>query len=323
MEKFKVLATRRIPEVGLDILEPRCELDVFEGEAPIPRDTLLTRVRGKDGMLCLLSDTIDREVIDLAGGRLSVISNYAVGCNNIDVEYATGKGILVTNTPGVLTEATADLTWALLLACARRIPESDRSGRFFGWGPTLMLGFETSGKKIGIVGMGEIGKAVARRARGFGMRIVYHNRKRDLEGERDLGAVYVPMEELLRTSDFVTLHVPLTPETRGLIGRKELGMMKPTAVFLNAARGEIVDEQALVEALREGRIAAAGLDVYQNEPRLSTGLAELENVVLTPHTGSATHEARNKMAIIAAENLVAALTGKRPRNLVNPIAWKG
>jgi glyoxylate reductase len=325
MSKFKVLVTRRIPDSGLKILTETCDLDIFEGEAPISRDVLLKRIKGKDGLLCLLSDKIDKEVVAAGGMSLKVISNYAVGYNNIDVEETTKSGVLVTNTPGVLTDATADLTWALLLACARRIPKSDslvRDGRFVGWSPTLLLGREVYGKTLGIIGMGEIGAAVARRAKGFGMKTIYHNRKRDPETEKELGAMYVSVDDLLKNSDYVSLHVPLTPETRHLIGEKELAMMKPTAILLNASRGEVIDEKALIKALKEGRIDSAGLDVYEKEPRLSPGLAELDNVVLTPHTGSATYESRDRMAVMAAENLVAGLRGERPPNLVNVSVWK-
>lgn len=325
MSKFKVFVTRRIPDSGLKILTETCDLDIFEGEAPISRDVLLKRIKGKDGLLCLLSDKIDKEIVAAGGRSLKVISNYAVGYNNIDVEEATKSGVLVTNTPGVLTDATADLTWALLLACARRIPKSDslvRDGRFVGWSPTLLLGREVYGKTLGIIGMGEIGAAVARRAKGFGMKTIYHNRKRDPEAEKELGAMYVSVDDLLKNSDYVSLHVPLTPETRHLIGEKEFAMMKPTAILLNASRGEVIDEKALIKALKEGRIDSAGLDVYEKEPRLSPGLAELDNVVLTPHTGSATYESRDRMAVMAAENLVAGLRGERPPNLVNVSVWK-
>ena len=325
MPMSRILITRRIPESGLSIIREVAEIDVFEGDSPIPRDVLLNKIEGKDGLLCLLSDRIDKDVIAAGGESLKVISNYAVGYNNIDIEEATRRGILVTNTPGVLTDATADLTWALLLACARRIPISDRfvrDGKFVGWGPKLLLGREVYGKTIGIIGMGDIGTAVARRAIGFGMRILYHNRKRNLEAEKELGAIYVTIEELLRDSDFVSLHVPLSPQTRHLIGDREISQMKPTAILLNASRGEVVDEHALVEALRVGRIDSAGLDVFENEPSLSPGLTELENVVVTPHTGSGTYQSRDRMAMMAAENLIAGLEGKRPPNLVNKSAWK-
>ena len=325
MKEFEVLVTRKIPDAGLDILRKEVNLDIYEGDTPIPRDELIQKIKGKHGLLCLLSDRIDRDVMDAAGTQLKIISNYAVGYNNIDVEEATKRGILVTNTPGVLTDATADLTWALLMACARRIPESDRfvrEGKFVGWGPMLMLGYAVYGRTIGIIGLGDIGTAVARRARGFGMKILYHNRKRNIEGEREIGAVYVPLDVLLKESDFITIHVPLTKETFHLIGEKEIELMKKNAILINVARGEVVDEKALISALKENRIAYAGLDVFENEPQINPELFTLENVVLTPHTGSATYESRNRMAVMAAENLLAGLKGKRPPNLVNTSVWK-
>ncbi|MBC7107661.1 MAG: D-glycerate dehydrogenase [Methanomassiliicoccales archaeon] len=325
MKEFDVLVTRKIPDAGLDILGKEVNLDIYEGDTPIPRGELIHRIKGKHGLLCLLSDRIDRDVMEAAGSQLKIISNYAVGYNNIDVEEATKRGILVTNTPGVLTDATADLTWALIMACARRIPESDRfvrEGKFVGWGPMLMLGYEVYRRTIGIIGLGDIGTAVARRARGFDMRILYHNRKRNIDGEREVGAVYVPLDTLLKESDFVTIHVPLTQETFHLIGEKEIGLMKKNAILINVARGEVVDEKALISALKEKRIAYAGLDVFENEPQINPELFALENVVLTPHTGSATYESRNRMAVMAAENLLAGLKGKRPPNLVNTRVWK-
>lgn len=322
----KVLVTRIIPNSGLEILKGRVDLDVFSEDRPITKEELIHRVKGKEGLYCLLSDRIDRDVIDAAGSQLKVISNYAVGFNNIDVEYATEKGIRVTNTPGALREATADLTWALLMSAARRIPESDgfvREGRFVGWGPMLMLGYDVYGKTIGIVGMGDIGAAVARRAKGFNMRILYHSRSRKVEVERELGAEKVDFDDLLGQSDFISLHVPLTPETRHMIGGREIALMKRSAILINLARGEVVDERALFLALKEKRIAAAGLDVFENEPMLTPGLADLDNVVLTPHTGSATFESRDTMAVMAANDLLLGLEGKRPKNLVNPRVMEG
>lgn len=322
----KVLITRRIPDSGFEILENKVDMDIFEGDRPISKDELLERVKGKDGLYCLLSDRIDREVIEAAGNTLKIISNYAVGYNNIDVAFATQNGVMVTNTPGALREATADLSWALIMAVARRIPESDRfvrEGKFLGWGPKLMLGYEVYGKTIGIVGLGDIGSAVARRANGFNMRILYHSRTRKTELEEELGAVKVELDDLLRESDFISLHVPLTPETRHLIGEREIDLMKDTAIVVNLARGEVIDENALVAALREKRIAGAGLDVFENEPNLTPGLTELYNVVLTPHTGSATFQSRDTMAIMAAQDLLLALSGKRPINLVNPKVLEG
>lgn len=319
MAERRVLVTRRIPKMGLEHLASGADVDVYGGSGPIPREELLQRVQGKDGLLCMLSDRIDAEVMD-AGSRLKVISTYAVGYNNIDVAEASRRGIAVANTPGVLREATADLAFALLMAAARRIPESDRfvrAGKFHGWEPEMMLGREVHGRTLGIVGLGDIGAAVARRAGGFDMEVLYHNRTPSSRAA-EVSATFLPLDELLRRSDFVSLHVPSTRETRHLIGERELGLMKRTAILINASRGEVVDEAALVRALKGGTIAGAGLDVYEREPDLSPGLAELDNVVLTPHTGSGTHEARERMAVMAAQSLLDVLDGRRPKYLVNP-----
>jgi len=322
----KVCVTRLIPEAGLELLKACCgEVLVSPHDRPLRREELIDMVRGCDGVLCTLADVIDAEVMDAAGPACRIFANYAVGYNNIDVEAATQRGILVTNTPGVLTDATADLTWALLLAAARRVVEADnffRSGKWNGWGPMQFLGYDLVGKTLGIVGAGRIGTAVAKRATGFSMNLLYCSRNRHEEIE-SLGARRVDLRTLLRESDFVSLHVPLTPETRHLIGKPELALMKPTAILINTSRGPVVDENALVEALREGRIAAAGLDVYENEPLPAPGLVELKNVVCLPHIGSATHETRSRMAEMAAGNIAAALRGSKPPNLVNPEAWPG
>lgn len=322
----KVLITRRIPDAGFDILENKVEMDIYDEDCPISQEELLARVKGKDGLYCLLSDKIDNEMIEAAGDSLKIISNYAVGYNNIDVAFATEKGVMVTNTPGALREATADLSWALIMAVARRIPESDRfvrEGKFIGWGPKLMLGHEVYGKTIGIVGLGDIGSAVARRAKGFDMRILYHSRTRKTELEEELGALKVDLDDLLRESDFISLHVPLTSQTRHLIGEREIDLMKNTAIIINLSRGEVIDEKALVSALKERKIAGAGLDVFENEPMFAPGLAELDNVVLTPHTGSATFQSRDTMAVMAARDMLSGLSGKRPINLVNPEVLEG
>jgi glyoxylate reductase len=320
---WNVYVTRRIPESGLDILRRVCgTVDIYEGEAPLPRDELLRAVRGRHGILCLLSDRIDAEVMDAAGPQLRGIANYAVGYDNVDVAEATRRRIPVSNTPGVLTETTADLAWSLLMSAARRIAESDRfvrSGKWQGWGPMQMLGVDVYGKTLGLVGAGRIGQAMARRAIGFDMRVLYHDVSR-CEAIEKSGARMVTLDDLLRESDFVSLHVPLTLQTRHMIGRRELRMMKKTAVLVNTSRGAVVDETALVAALRDGVIFAAGLDVYEDEPRLKPGLAELDNVVLAPHIGSGSRETRQKMAEMAAENLAAMLQGKRPPNCVNPDA---
>ncbi len=320
---FSVWVTRRIPQPGLDLLAGFCAIvDVEPEDRPVSRARLLEQVRGRDGVLCHLTDVIDEEVMEAAGPRCRVFANYAVGYNNIDVEAATRRGILVTNTPDVLTETTADLAWALLMAAARRIVESDRflrSGRWDGWGPMQFLGQDVHGAVLGIVGAGRIGRAVARRAAGFDMRLLYT----DPEPRPDmdaLGARRVELPELLSASDFVSLHAPLTPATRHLIGRAELARMKPTACLINTARGPLIDEAALVEALAERRIAAAGLDVYEHEPRVAEGLTALDNVVCVCHIGSATLTTRTRMAEMAAGNMVAALEGRMPPHAVNPQA---
>ena len=323
--KPKVFVTREIPEEGLKLIREYYEVEVWDRYTPPPRDVLLEKVRSVDALVTLLTDRIDRELLDNAP-NLRIIAQYAVGYDNIDVEYATSKGVYVTNTPGVLTDATADLTWALLLAAARRVVEADefvRSGEWWrtgtGWHPLMMLGYQVSGKVLGVIGMGRIGQAVARRAKGFNMRILYYQRHRlpdDLE--RELGAQYVDLETLLRESDFVTIHVPLTHETYHMIGERELKMMKRTAILINTARGAVIDEQALVKALKERWITAAALDVFEQEPLPPDHpLMKLDNVVLAPHIGSATHETRNAMAKLVAENLVAFYRGEVPPTLVN------
>ncbi len=273
----------------------------------MPRRELLRRARGMDGLLCMLSDRVDAELLD-ACPRLRVVANYAVGFDNLDLAAASARGVALTNTPEVLTGATAELAWALLLACARRVLEGDRlvrAGAFRGWDPLLLLGSGLEGKTLGIVGPGRIGRTVARIGRGFGMRILRAGRG-DPRG----------LARLLKASDVVSLHVPLTPATRHLIGKRELGRMKPGAILVNTARGPVVDEKALVEALRSGRLGAAGLDVFEFEPRLVRGLVRLPNAVLLPHLGSATREARRAMAVRAAENLIAGLSGRRPKDLL-------
>jgi glyoxylate reductase len=286
----------------------------------MPRSELLEKIVDTEGLLCILQDIIDEELLDRAP-KLKMVANIAVGYDNVDVAAATALGIRVSNTPGVLTDATADLAFALILAVARRIVEGDnrtRQGEFKYFAPLLFLGSDVSGKSLGIIGLGNIGKAVARRARGFNMPILYYNRRRIPEAEeRELGASYVDVERLLTGSDFVSLHVPLSAETHHLIGKEELARMKPTAFLINASRGPVVDERALVEALKLKRIAGAGLDVYENEPLLTPGLSDLDNVVLLPHTGSATLETRTRMASLAAENLLAGLRGERPPNCLN------
>ena len=327
MKRPRVLVTRRIPEVGLQLLERFCDLKVRGSKLPPSKGELISLVGEVDGILCLLTDRIDEEVVR-AGRRLRVISSYSVGFDHIDVEAATRMGIYVTNTPGVLTDATADHAWALLMAAARRVVEADsyvRSGGWTeGWSPTLFLGESVWGKTIGLIGFGRIGIAVARRARGFHMGILYYRRERAPAGlEEELSAEYKPLEDLLREADFVSLHVPLTDRTWHLIDEDKLRLMKPTAILVNTSRGSVVDQRALIKALKERWIAGAGLDVFEEEPiRPGDPLLRLKNVVLTPHIGSATRETRNKMAVMAAENLISVLKGEEPDHLVNPEVMK-
>lgn len=316
----KVFVTRKIPEPGLDMLKAACEVYVNPEDRVLTKQEIMDGVKDKDALLCLLTDTIDGEVMD-AGPSLKVIANYAVGYNNIDIAAATARRIPVSNTPGVLTETTADLTWALLMAVARRIVEGDkfvRAGKFKGWGPLMLLGTDVYGKTLGIIGLGRIGEAVARRARGFGMRVIYTNSKpRKKPDDQTLGVEYRPLDRLLQEADFISIHAPLTEDTYHLVGEKELKMMKKSAYLINTSRGPVVDEKALVRALQEGEIAGAGLDVFENEPEIAPGLAELDNVVIIPHLGSASLETRTKMATMAAANILAGLRGEVLPNLVN------
>ncbi len=323
MARPKVYVTRQLFDEAMEILERQAEVEVFEGvDNAIPRDLLLTKVRNVDGLLPLLTDNIDAEVMD-AGRKLKVISNMAVGFNNIDLRAATERGIYVTNTPGILTDTTADLAFALIMAVARRVPEADRNVRtgkwIHAWGPKMFIGTDVHGKTLGIVGLGRIGSAIAKRAKGFDMKVVYYDvdRRRDLENE--LGIDYKALEDVLSESDFVSLHVPLTEETFHLIGQQQLSTMKRRAYLINTSRGPVVDEEALYRALRDRTIAGAALDVFEREPiDPNSPLLKLDNVVLTPHIASASVETRTKMAVMAATNLVSVLQGKKPPNLVNP-----
>jgi len=315
--------TRQLFDEALEILRRYAEVEVFEGvDDPAPYELILSKVEDVDGLLCLLTDKIDREVIK-AGRELRVISNCAVGFNNIDVEAATKRGIYITNTPGILTETVADCTWALLLAVARRIPEADRHVRSGGWvhawGPRMFLGSDIHRKTLGIVGLGRIGSAVARRARGFDMDVVYYDVQRREDLESELGASFKPLDAVLSEADFVTVHAPLTKATHHLIGRRELSMMKRTAYLINTSRGPVIDEHELYTTLKEGIIAGAALDVFEREPiNLNDPILQLDNVVLTPHIASASVETRTRMAVVAANNLVSVLRGEEPPNLVNP-----
>ncbi len=315
---MKVFLTRKIPEDGIKILKNAgLEIEIFPYDRIPKKEEIIAGVRDADALISILTDKIDREIMDSAP-KLKVIGNYAVGYNNIDVEYAKQKGIIVTNTPGVLTDATADLTFALILAAARRVVEGDkfmRQGKFNGWTPMLMLGKDVWGATIGIIGTGRIGQAVARRAKGFNMRILYYSRTRKEEMD-GLGAKFVSLEELLRESDIITLHVPLTPETRHLIDYEEFELMKDGAILINTARGEVVNEEAMLKALRSGKLFAAGLDVFYNEPNVNPELFKMDNVVLTPHIGSATERTRRKMAEMVCSDVVRVLRGEEPVNRV-------
>ncbi|MCX7718033.1 MAG: D-glycerate dehydrogenase [Candidatus Sumerlaeaceae bacterium] len=318
----RVLVTRRLPgdwaarlrAAGAEIVPLPHDEDIA-----LTREEFLALVAGCHGVGCMLTEVWNAEAFDAAGPQLRIVANYAVGFNNIDLGEAKRRGVVVTNTPDVLTDATADAAWTLLLAaarCAGRGERDVRAGRFQGWGPNDYLGVDLVGKTLGIVGPGRIGTAMARRSRGWDMQVIYSHRVDKPEFEAATGGRRVTLETLLRQSDFISLHVPLTAQTRHLIGARELSVMKPTAVLINTARGPVVDEAALVEALRAGRIFAAGLDVYENEPKLADGLAQLENVVLLPHLGSATFRTRATMAEMVADNIVAVLSGRPAPNPV-------
>ena len=316
----KVYVTRQIPQPGIDLLlENGFEVEVFKEDKPIPKEVLLEKVKNVDAIIPLLTDPITKEIIGLADS-LKIIANYAAGFNNIDIEAANARKIAVTNTPGVLTDATADLTWALIMAISKHIVESDiytRDGKFTGWGPMLFLGGEIAGKTLGIIGAGRIGTAVAQRASGFDMKILYSDENTNDTFENKLGGIKVELDQLLTNADFVSLHVPLTNKTYHLIDKNELNKMKKTAYIINTSRGPVINESALVEALKNNQIAGAGLDVYENEPELEEELIQLKNTVLLPHIGSATLEARTKMAVMAATNIIEYFKGKQPPNLLN------
>jgi glyoxylate reductase len=317
---MKVLVTGNLPDDIAAPLKKQFDVSMHALDRPMDRDTLLSSVVGKQGLLCMITDAVDAELLHRAPD-LKVIANFGVGYNNIDVTAASARAIMVTNTPGVLTDATADLAMALILAVGRRLVEGDRhtrDGKFQFWAPYYFLGHAITGKTLGIIGMGRIGTAVARRASGFDMPVLYHNRRRLPEDEeRALRARYTDLKTLLARSDFVSVHVPLSADTHHLIGAPELAAMKSSAFLINTARGPVVDEKALLHALEQGRIAGAGLDVYEHEPALTPGLEKLDNVILLPHMGSATEETRRRMGAMAVENMVAGLTGQVPPNCIN------
>ncbi len=312
-----VTVTNIFPQVALDKLSSECDLKI--NRTSLTKEELKQKVSGSDAVISYLTDRIDKDII-YRGTKLKIIANYGSGFNNIDVTYASERGIWVTNTPNVLHETTADLTWAMILGTARRIVSADRytrEGKFQGWGAKLFLGGDVYEKTLGIIGLGEIGRSVARRAIGFNMRTLYHQRNRlPKEEEKKLNVEYATFEKILRESDFLTLHVPLTEETEYMIGNDEIALMKKTAYLIHTARGKVIDDYALVAALREGRLAGAALDVYEDEPELTEGMRELDNLIILPHIGSASFETRDKMALLVADNILDALEGKTPRSLV-------
>jgi glyoxylate reductase len=326
MPKLKVYITRELPERGLKIIKERFDAEVWPEYAPPPKKVIIEKARNVDALASLLSDKIDAEVFD-AAPKLKIVAQMAVGFDNIDVQEATKRGIYVTNTPEVLTDTTADFAWALLMAVARRVVEADkyvRTGQWkVGWHPSMMQGRDIHGATIGIVGAGRIGYAVAKRATGFNMKILFYDVIPRPEMEKEFGAKKVDLDTLFKESDFVSIHVPLMKETYHLVNADRLKLMKKTAYLINNSRGPVVDEKALYEALKEGRIAGAGLDVFEQEPTpLNNPLLEFDNVVVAPHISSASYETRSKMAEMVAENLVAFFEGKKPPNLVNPDVLK-
>lgn len=323
----KIFVTRQIPGKALDELKRAHEVEVYDGEGRISRTELLKRVSGAAVILSVITERIDGEVMEAAGPNLKIIANYAVGYDNVDVAEATRRGIMVANTPGRLGDAVAEFTVALVLALSRRVMEADRfmrEGKYTGWDPQLFLGIDLTGRVLGVVGPGTIGAVVGKRLQAvFEMEVVYHCRQRKLEFETQTGGRWVTLEELLKVADVVTLHVPLTAETRHLIGEQELAMMKPTAILINTARGPIVEEAALLKALETKQIWGAAVDVYEEEVGVDwQAWRRLDNVILTPHIASATEGAREEMGRLAVEGIIKVLQGERPENLVNPEVWK-
>jgi len=321
---MKIFVTRKIPEPGLELLRKEHEIEVFSYDRVPTKEEIIKGLKGKDGLLCLLSDPIDSEVIN-SEPKLRMIANYAVGYDNIDVKTATNKKIPVSNTPGVLTDATAEMAWALIFSVARRVVNADnftRAGKFKGWGPMLMLGQSVTNKTLGVVGAGRIGEAFALKSKGFKMNVLYADERINTTLEKELGAKKVDLIKLIKESDYISLHVPLIKETYHLIGEKELRLMKKESILINTSRGPVVDEKSLAKALKEKWIFGAGLDVYEHEPEISEDLKKLDNIVLQPHSASATFESRTNMAIMAAKNMLAGLKGEKPPNCVNPEIFK-
>jgi glyoxylate reductase len=322
---MKIYVTRPVFDETIERLKRDVDVEANLEDRVLSKQQLIERLRDKDGALTLLTDAIDLEVLQ-AAPKLKVVANFAVGFNNVVIDTATKLGVAVTNTPGVLTETTADFAWALLMAAARHVAEGDKFARTktpnWIWGPKMFLGHDVHGKTLGLIGLGRIGQAVARRAAGFNMRVVFYDSESIPETViKELGVTRVPLDELLRISDFISLHVPLFPETHHLLNDRTFGLMKPNCIVINTSRGPVVDEKALARAVREGKIAGAGLDVFEREPEIEPELLKMESVVLAPHIASASHETRLKMCNMAADNLLAVLKGQRPPNLVNPEVW--
>jgi len=318
-KRWNVYITRMLPQVVIDALAEHCDVDINRENRVLTRDELLQKVRGRNAVLTQVTDIIDDAVLDAAGPTCKIFANYAVGYNNFDLEAASRRKIMVTNTPDVVTDATTEMAWALLFAVARRMVAADkflRAGNFKGLDPMLMLGMGISGKTLGVIGAGRIGRNFAKKAQAFSMNVIYHDVEPNVIFEAETGADYVAMETLLEKSDFISLHVPLLPATRHLIGARELKLMKKTAILINTSRGPVVNERELVAGLKAGDIWGAGLDVYENEPDVAPGLKELDNVVLMPHLGTATIETRVNMGGIAVANILAAMRGEVPPNLV-------
>jgi gluconate 2-dehydrogenase len=319
--KPKILVTREVFDETLAFLAQHCEVEANQKDLAFDPDTLARKVSDKDGMMCALTDRVDAALLERCT-RLKVVANIAVGYNNIDLGACTARGIMATNTPGVLDDSTADLAWALMLGAARRLTELERrvrAGEWTGWRLKQWLGVDVHHAVLGIFGMGRIGQVIAKRAAGFEMKVIYHNRKRlSAAQEQPINATYVSKDDLLKQADFIVLQVPYSPETHHMIGATELKRMKPTAILINSTRGGVVDDAALIEALKAGVIRAAGLDVFENEPKLNPEFLTLDNVVLLPHIGSSTEATRRAMAMTAAKNAVAALKGDVPPNLLNP-----
>jgi lactate dehydrogenase-like 2-hydroxyacid dehydrogenase len=321
---MKIFVTRKIPEPGLELLRKEFDVEVNPYNRVLSKKEIINGLKGKDGLLCLLTDTIDKEVI-YSEPKLKMISNYAVGFDNIDIKAATKMRIPISNTPGILTDTTAEMAWALLFSVARRIVEGDtftRSGKFKGWTPDLMLGQDISNKILGIIGAGRIGTAFALKSKGFNLKVLYVDDFINETLENELGAKKVALPVLLKESDFISLHVSLNDSTHHIINEQTFKKMKKNAILINTSRGPVIDEKALIKALKKEWIFGAGLDVYENEPEISTELKKINNVVLQPHSASATFETRTKMALMAAENMIAGLKGKIPPNCVNVEVFK-